>query len=49
MAIKIIIKRKVKNGNMRAALRLLINNRSGAMKQSGYISSESWRSLNDTD
>ena len=49
MAIKILIKPKIKNGNMRAASRLVINNRNGAMKQSGYISSESWRSLNDTD
>jgi heme-degrading monooxygenase HmoA len=49
MALKILIKRKFKSGNMRAASRLLINNRSGAMKQSGYISSESWRNLDDTD
>jgi len=49
MAVKILIKRKIKNGNMRAASRLVINNRNGAMKQSGYISSESWRSLGDTD
>jgi len=49
MAVKILIKRKFKNGNMRAASRLLINNRNGAMKQSGYISSESWRSLDDPD
>ena len=49
MAVKILIKRKFKNGNMRAASRLVINNRNGAMKQSGYISSESWRSLDDTD
>jgi len=34
---------------MRAASRLLVNNRNGAMKQSGYISSESWRSLDDTN
>jgi heme-degrading monooxygenase HmoA len=49
MAVKILIKRKFKNGNMHAASRLLINNRNGAMKQPGYISSESWRSLDDTD
>jgi heme-degrading monooxygenase HmoA len=48
MAIKILIKRKFKGANMRAASRLLINNRTGAMKQPGYISSESWRSLDDT-
>ena len=49
MAVKIVIKRKFKNGNMRVASRLLINNRSEAMKQSGYISSENWRSLDDTN
>jgi heme-degrading monooxygenase HmoA len=49
MAVKIIIKRKFKNGNMRAASRLLINSRNAAMKQLGYISSETWRSLDDMD
>jgi heme-degrading monooxygenase HmoA len=49
MAVKILIKRKFKNGNMRAASRFLINNRSGAMKQPGYISSETLRSLDDKD
>ena len=47
MAVKILIKRKIKDGNMQAAARLLINTRSGAMKQSGYISSENMRSLDD--
>lgn len=47
MAVKVLIKRKFKDGNMRAASRLLINNRSGAMKHSGYISSETLRSLDD--
>ena len=49
MAVKILIKRKFKNGNMRAASRLLINNRSGAMKQPGYISSETLQSIDDKD
>ena len=49
MAVKIVIKRKFKDGNMQVASRLLINNRNGAMKQSGYISSENWRSLDDTN
>ena len=49
MAVKILIKRKFKNGNMRAASRFLINNRSGAMQQRGYISSETLRSLDDKD
>ncbi len=47
MAVKILIKRKIKNGNMRAASRLVINNRNGAMKHPGYISSETMRSLDD--
>ena len=47
MAVKIFIKRKFKDGNMQAASRFLINNRSGAMKQPGYISSETLRSLDD--
>lgn len=48
MAVKILIKRKIKNGNMRAASRLVINNRNGAMKHPGYISSETMRSLDDS-
>ena len=49
MAVKILIKRKFKKGDMRAASRFLINNRSGAMSQPGYISSETLRSLDDQD
>jgi heme-degrading monooxygenase HmoA len=49
MAVKILIKHKFKNGNMRAASRFLINNRTGAMQQPGYISSETLRSLDDQD
>ena len=49
MAVKILIKRKFKNGNMRAASRFLINNRTGAMKQPGYISSETLRNIDDQD
>jgi heme-degrading monooxygenase HmoA len=49
MAVKILIKRKFKNGNMRAASRFVINNRNGAMKQPGYISSETLRSLDNQD
>lgn len=48
MAVKILIKRKIKNGNMRAASRLVINNRNGAMKHPGYISSETMPSLDDS-
>ena len=47
MAVKILIKRNIKDGNMRAAARLLINSRKGAMTQPGYISSETMRSLDD--
>ena len=47
MAVKILIKRKFKEGNMRAASRFLINNRNGAMMQPGYISSETLRNLED--
>ena len=47
MAVKILIKRNIKNGNMQAAARLLINSRQGAMTQPGYISSETMRSLDD--
>ena len=49
MAVKILIKRKFKNGNLKAASRFVINNRSGAMQQPGYISSETLRSIDDED
>ncbi|MBW2449864.1 MAG: antibiotic biosynthesis monooxygenase [Deltaproteobacteria bacterium] len=47
MAVKILIKRKFKDGNLKAASRLLINHRNGAMKQPGYISSETMQRLED--
>jgi quinol monooxygenase YgiN len=47
MAVKVLIKRKIKDGNMQAAARLVINTRSAAMTQPGYISSESMRSIDD--
>jgi heme-degrading monooxygenase HmoA len=49
MAVKILIKRKFKEGNLRAASRFLINHRNGAMQQPGYISSETMQSLDDPD
>jgi len=49
MAVKILIKRKFKQGHMQAASRFVINNRSGAMQQPGYISSETLRSIDDKD
>ena len=47
MAVKILIKRKFKDGNLRMAARLLINNRNGAMQQPGYISSETMQRIED--
>lgn len=47
MAVKILIKRKFKSGNMQAASRFVINNRNSAMRQPGYISSETLRSIED--
>lgn len=49
MAVKILVKRKFKGGNMQAAARFLINIRTGAMKQPGYIASETLRSIDDKD
>ena len=49
MAVKILIKRKFKDGNMQAASRFLINTRAAAMKQPGYVASENLRSLDDRD
>ena len=49
MAIKVLIRRKFKDGNMQAASRLLINTRASAMKQPGYIASENLRNLDDRD
>lgn len=47
MAIKVLIKRRFKDGNMQAASRFLINTRTGAMKRPGYISSENLQSIDD--
>jgi heme-degrading monooxygenase HmoA len=47
MAVKVLIKRKFKEGNLKVAARLLINNRNGAMRQPGYISSETIQRLED--
>ena len=49
MAVKILIKRRFKEGSMKAASRFIINTRTGAMKQPGYIASENLRNLNDKD
>ena len=47
MAVKILIKRKFKDVNLKMAARLLINHRNGAMQQPGYISSETMQRLED--
>ena len=47
MAVKILIKREFKEGKLKAAARLLINHRNGAMQQPGYISSETMQRLED--
>jgi heme-degrading monooxygenase HmoA len=49
MAVKVLIKRKFKERGLQAASRLLINHRNSAMRQSGYISSETMQSLDDPD
>lgn len=40
MAVKVLIKRKIKNGKLNEASKLLIKARYAAMNQDGYISSE---------
>ena len=47
MAVKVLIKRKFKDESLKLAARLLINNRNGAMRQPGYISSETLQRLED--
>ncbi|MGD2185256.1 MAG: antibiotic biosynthesis monooxygenase [Desulfobacterales bacterium] len=47
MAVKIFIKRKFKDGSRQEASRFVINNRTGAMNQPGYINSETLQSLDD--
>lgn len=47
MAVKILIKRTFKDGNLKTAARLLINHRQAAMKQPGYISSETMQRMED--
>lgn len=47
MAVKVLIKRKIKNGKLNEASRLLIKARYAAMGQQGYISSETLTDCND--
>ena len=47
MAIKVFIKRKIKDGKLREATRLIGKTRYGAMGQKGYISSETFTDHSD--
>ncbi len=47
MAVKVLIKRRIKDGNLSAASQLLTKARYIAMSQQGYISSETWSGCDD--
>lgn len=47
MSVKIIVKRKVPEGKERDLLPLLLNLRSLAIAQAGYVSGETWRNVDD--
>ena len=47
MAVKVLTKRKVKNGKLKEASKLLIKASYAAMNQQGYISSETLTNCND--
>lgn len=47
MAVKVLIKRKIKNGKLSEASKLLIKARYAAMGQLGYISSETLTDCNE--
>ena len=47
MAVKVLIKRKIKNGKLNDASKLLIKARYNAMGQPGYISSETLSGCDD--
>jgi len=47
MAIKVLIKRKIKDGKMNEASKLIIKARYNAMGQQGYISSETLSGCDD--
>lgn len=49
MAVKILIKRKFKEGALKNASRLIIQARYNAMNQPGYISSETWSACDRPD
>jgi heme-degrading monooxygenase HmoA len=47
MAVKVLIKRKIKDGKLNEASKLLIKTRYSAMGQQGYISSETLTDCDD--
>ena len=47
MAVKILIKRKFKNGEFKTGCKLITKVRYSAMKQKGYISSETLSDIDD--
>ena len=47
MAVKVLIKRKIKDGNLNEASKLLTKARYNAMSQQGYISSETLSGCDD--
>jgi heme-degrading monooxygenase HmoA len=47
MAVKVLIKRKIKNGKLKEASKFLIKARYAAMGQQGYISSETLTDCDD--
>jgi heme-degrading monooxygenase HmoA len=49
MTVKVIIKRKFKEGCLREAAKMLIQARNNAMKEDGYISSETLSNCDDPD
>lgn len=48
MAVKVLIKRRFDPDKIAQATKILIRIRYEAMKRDGYISSETWRRLDDT-
>jgi len=47
MTVKILIKRRIKDGNLEKASEMLIRARANALKEPGYISSETLRGCDD--
>ena len=47
MTIKVLIKRKFRDGNVKESSKMLVQARHNAMKEKGYISSETLRGCDD--